>query len=162
MTDDPQAGPELDALIAEKVMGLNVLGMANVKPDDECCSLLITLNETDEQRPVALDSDPEFACVCDRSNPLAIVLGHNFLCRALTLVPEYSTDPAAALAVVERLAKSGWSVQWNGPPFSRGPHDVRFSYFGDDPTVHDRGSAEANTLPLAICRAALRAVEQQP
>jgi hypothetical protein len=76
-------------------------------------------------------------------------------------VPAYSTDPAAALAVVERMAEQGWWARIESP-FSPGEcWEVTFMRHGHivptapDPPPHIE---LAETMPLTICLAALAAV----
>ena len=61
------------------------------------------------------------------------------------MVPDYSTDIAAAWQVVEKLVSSGWGAfGWDG--FDHGHRWI--VGFGNS-------RAEAATMPLAVCRAAL-------
>lgn len=66
----------------------------------------------------------------------------------------WSTDIAAAWAVVERLASAGWNVELIRVPGGhvRDPWMVRFL------TLNKSRDADADTAPLAICKAALLAV----
>lgn len=66
-------------------------------------------------------------------------------CRCGNRLPNYSTDIASAWAVVEKLAKP-LKVVWTGR--------VWVCEVFEEPY-----SEEADTAPLAICRAALEAVE---
>lgn len=71
------------------------------------------------------------------------------------LVPEYSTDIAAAWEVVERLAEyHGNKCDLDYGEFLEGLWTVRFG-FGND-------SCSAETAPHAICLAALKVVEKEP
>lgn len=66
--------------------------------------------------------------------------------------PPFSSDIAAAFQVVERMIADGWRVYIDGPRF----HDREWRVmFAKDRTTT---WAHAETLPLAICRAALDAV----
>ena len=60
-----------------------------------------------------------------------------------------STDIAAAMQVVEKMAEKGWYLDLIG----KNGYDINF--------IHHRDRVDASDilLPLAICRAALKAVE---
>lgn len=78
--------------------------------------------------------------------------------------PPYSTDIAAAWPVVEKLERDGfrWSVAVRNPHMSDTkilPYVSFWHYGKDEPGKLDTHvSAEDDTVPLAICRAALKAV----
>ena len=114
-----QAGLELDALIAEKVMGR-----------------IVQMGEDGGYRELNHD------IFTDIEDPLT----------------PFSTDPVAALAVVERLSGRGWDVVLRAPTCTQPRWVVTARVFAAP--IYER--AEADTLPLAVCRAALRAMEQQP
>jgi hypothetical protein len=67
--------------------------------------------------------------------------------------PEYSTDIAAAWAVVEKLRAGGWLVSL----CDCGPFGWRCALLSTSPEVGDTPSASGDTPALAICRAALAA-----
>lgn len=124
-----EAGRELDALIAEKVMGLT-------RHDES----YVTESIGKVLRFVWRDGCGD--CVYS---------GDMFL-------PHYSTNIADAWGVVERL------VSTPGPNGDH--HSVRVDYSGDAVVVIDENedwqvSAIAETAPLAICLAALKAVSQE-
>lgn len=119
-----KAGRELDALIAEKVMGLQTCS----DPIGRCAAAKLT------------------PCQCwgvpDRNG---IVSGGE---RA-----SYSTDIAAAWEVMEKLREQ-WAVELHG-------RDQAWAVLiedGDEVSAHFIATEEADTAPLAICLAALKAV----
>jgi hypothetical protein len=65
-------------------------------------------------------------------------------------IPHYSTDIAAAWEVVEKMRINDWEfyLEWENQPWA---------LFENDKCMLDK-CAEAITVPLAICRAALLAV----
>ena len=115
MTETLVAGRELDALVAEKVMGHTVTWLATaISP-----------------------AQPHYV---DR----AIACGY-------LLVEYYSTDIGAAWQVVERMRELNYGIAISDGPawsFAVAPND----------DAGDVTCELADTLPLAICRAALRAV----
>jgi len=66
--------------------------------------------------------------------------------------PPYSTDVAAAWHIVERMRAEGWQIVVDTRP---GNWLVQF--FSTDGT--QRSAASADGLPLAICRAAVAALD---
>ena len=133
---DLKAGPELDALVAEKVMGLvpcthweNInfgsAGGPHIMTTDGCSHLV------DGVRGAGCYPDPS--------------LDLWFSARP------YSTDIAAAWKVVEKL-EAGICVETDG--VSLQTYDVVFWKQDAARWVH----RTASTLPLAICLAALKAV----
>jgi hypothetical protein len=100
--DELVAGRELDARVAEKVMGWEPRG------------------------PHPIHGTPVFAT------------GRND-----TFAPHFSTDIAAAWQAAEKLKAASW----------------RFRVWQD---YKDALMVDAETAPLAICRAALKALEVQP
>ncbi len=108
------AGRELDALVAEKVMGWHHTG-------------------SDDRYPVD-----------DKG-------------RSQLYVPDYSTDIGAAWAVVERMRELDWRMlleNWvsSSDAYAAFFHPQDRYRYGNHIGVTD------DTAPLAICRAALRAV----
>ena len=77
-------------------------------------------------------------------------------------VPKYSEDMTAAWKVVEELFRDSWSVSIEGSeridtiPFAGG-YDVTFSCKCG---ARGRISADHDSLPMAICLAALKVVEE--
>lgn len=130
--DTLKAGPGLDALVSEKVFGHRVVKAWTVE---------------------AL----EFAEACGRKSS-----GHPPRCRVMGIneqddvledgsrVPPYSVDIAAAWVVLERVQEVGSLQNFGG-------FGWRCEIHTTVPDHHDAAS-EADTAPLAICRAALRSV----
>lgn len=112
------AGRELDATVAEKVMGLQVM---------------IHNPGSGEWRTLYAGGDTP-------------------------LLPYYSSDPAAAWSVVERMRELGW--YWEIVGRSNEPYIGAWFYGG--PTNPSKGTHDgyADTMPLAVCRAALAALEE--
>ena len=139
------AGRELDALVAEKVMGLKPGVDFGAWPEHEW--------KRDEDGTVdvfGFDADTHNGPVCVRCG-----YGYCHHCQKEPSAPcekrprRYSTDIAAAWGVVERLAALGNHVaveSW------RDSSDARWQV-----VVYDK-HAYAPTAPLAICLAALKAV----
>ena len=138
MTPDPDTltGRELDAAVAEHVMGLRV----------ECEETWIDV------RAAGDDPGPD-----DR-----LLVRQQWTADDGPLFP-YSSGPNAMLEVIERMKALGYSVTlWDAPvvssvlpgtlaAFKRG---LRPPELGDPSAFEGRGA----TLPEAVCRAALRAV----
>ena len=132
------AGPELDALIAEKVMGwqwANAVGKSFLLPNG------VTERERYHWKP-GKDGPPrrieEFYTQMD-------------YCK----IPRYSTDIATAWVVVEKLMPVVGHIY--------PAHDEETGKLMHWCAVVEKGDSErfgviASTAPLAICRAALRAV----
>jgi hypothetical protein len=80
------------------------------------------------------------------------------LWEAIHIIPHYSTDIAAAWQVVERMRDQGWTSHYTDLSLdSREPwHSWHFT--GTTPPNGPTLSAQASTVPHAICLAALRAV----
>lgn len=163
-----EAGRELDALVAERIMGLQVLPEflhAKRYPtgDPPCLDSL-----QDARNEYGLGKHPFFVspdCGCedlDKTDPFELgdggphpwrdlprFHGHAALCPEF--VPLYSTDIAAAWSVVERMRELGWRLNLDDFCFR---YTALFSNSaGDHASAH--GSL---TAPYAICLAALRAV----
>ena len=124
-----KAGRELDALIAEKVMGLT----------------------RHDESYVAEGVGKVLRFVWRDGCGTCVYSGDMFL-------PHYSTNIADAWAVVEKLV--------NTPGPNGDHHSVQVDYSGDAVVVIDENedwqvSAIAETAPLAICLAALKAVSQE-
>lgn len=122
-------GRKLDALIAEQVLGWTR------HPD--------TMHPTDNRTiGSVLYCRPEYP---------ATNFGGELNC-----VPYYSTDIAAAMEVVDRLASDGWDITLRNPLILGIPRKWRCDLFrGNDSGPHESEMVVAETLPLAICRAAL-------
>jgi len=133
-----EAGREMDALVAEKVMGCSVM-------------------RENYHRTLGDGGKWEWLrCGC-------IGGPHNYrddTARDGMLV-YYSTDISAAWEVIDKLLSVGMSVELNAYPSAR--YDVRIyksiPHDGGMPTTSMfAGEALDDTVPLAICRAALKAV----
>lgn len=76
--------------------------------------------------------------------------------------PEFSTDIRDAWQVVERIETKGWFVEVGWCNAQYGPERRAWCYVGeygcDELYV---GEAYENTAPLAICRAALKALRRE-
>lgn len=181
------ADRELDALVAEQVMGLVLAGHA-------CAAFVegewsIQADSTPDRWMCHAEVAPLYVahCVCatgpltisgrhaEGSDPVFVEdynrdaikrygaerarFGHVTHC--LAVVPTYSTDVATAWLVVEKLAERGWLLMLEQCRWRDGlarPGEWA-AYFQDAVT---RGEAAAPTAALAICRAALAAVEARP
>lgn len=82
-------------------------------------------------------------------------------------LPYYSTDIAAAFQVVEKMRANGWVFGTDCEGVADKPATPWYAYFAaPDPFAENHAvhSALEAALPLAICRAALKAVanESQP
>jgi hypothetical protein len=72
-------------------------------------------------------------------------------------MPAYSTDIAAAWAVVEKMREAGWRyclIGYVSSPLQECVFERKLGHDGD------RFSASADTMPLAICRASLLSLEE--
>lgn len=153
------AGRELDALVAEKVMGLTVV--AHDWPcgyDPECgyyeASMFAGFRDGDgswyaERGPVHVRAG------VDLWPPRPSFHEPDRLIAHVDPVPAYSTDIAAAWAVVEQVEDTG-----NGWVFSLAHRVIPDCWVARFTPLAVTGlvSEEADTVPLAICRAALAAV----
>lgn len=134
-----KAGRELDALIAEKVMGWEVL--------------------TDELEIAKREGTPDLVDPQRWHRRKVWFKGNEKMaCEECGTLPAYSTNITDAWEVVERL------VSTPGPNGDH--HSVQVDYSGDAVVVIDENedwqvSAIADTAPLAICLAALKAVSQE-
>ena len=127
-TDDLPAGRELDALVAEKVMGW--------------------------QDARAFFPWPESGVMLDN---YAMMPPHGGAIRDIAHVPCYSTDIAAAWEVVEKLWDEDFHVQFQlVHQVTAGKWRVEFPT--RKVPHHNYVFAHADTASLAICRAALKAV----
>jgi hypothetical protein len=123
------AGRALDALVAEKVMGWTAL------------------HRRDGGSAEYLGTVPDNSFV--GASTAKRIPGKTYC------VPEYSTDIAAAWLVVERMRADGWwpevkyLVDW----------DNAAKWYAACHRPPHQWSATAATAPLAICRAALAALE---
>lgn len=157
---------ELDALVAEKVMGLVVIQNWKCGYMPDCGNYEATMpaftDDTFTEKIYPLTPSSEFDSLYDERGPVYE------LHKGIEPVPFYSTDIAAAWLVVEKLAQDGDEhpacIQKGLPAY--GDHDTPFEvyknyagypgwtcYFADYEVC-----AHADTAPLAICLAAIKAV----
>lgn len=135
MSEELQAGRDLDALVAERVMGYEK------RAESEWLGGFAWISHDD---------------------------GHWY---GVTSMPRFSTDISAAWDVVERLQSDALSLGWKRRDFSLERKDRMVDgrwYCVTDavPTdIYPNGYAVdgvADTAPLAICRAALKACAPTP
>ena len=135
MTESMKAGPELDKLVAEKVMGwvLTQDGPGEGAWEDDYSA--------DYGRWMPSDSPG--------AGP-----------HAWETVPSYSTNIAAAWEVVEKVSElsDGHFTLMKFTTHYRAGFQTPVPYDSDDRFEH---WSVADTAPLAICRAALAAVEKK-
>ena len=146
--DELKAGPELDLLIADKIMNWDHRHRYR-ECEDSWYSHCLTCYAAERDK-----SEEEF-----RSEPCS-------------RPPHYSEDIAAAWDVVGELGKRGFrvkiSVDYDGDcdevflaagdpncPYQK-PYDIRD---GHGFTMIEHEPLDVQTVPLAICRAALKAIE---
>lgn len=134
----PEAGPALNVLVAERVIG-------EVVAHSPCGDGLTRTNEFYGATLAECDAAIREAF----AKPVADGMR---LWPAQYIGPDYSGDISAAMQVVERLIADGWRLYIDGPRFGDNTWRVMFA--------RDRVAewAEADTLPLAICRASLAAL----
>lgn len=121
-----QAGRELDALVAEKVMGWkwceNDIGKESLQPPSEEYAFL------SPNHPVFWADEKGYT----------------------KIMPHYSTNIADAWKVVEKMRENFWVQVDVG--------DIILCSMGEYGFVCSTIQAEAETAPLAICLAALKAM----
>lgn len=133
--DDLPAGPRLDALVAEKVMGWE--------------QKVIRWNWVDLGKEEAhIDG------VCDGvcwTRPDGIPIPEAGL-------PPYSTDIKAAMEAISKLNEQGWNSVLIGPRHLKGPN-FRLGWHVSFHKIESWGNSKSvgADLPLAICRAAIKA-----
>ena len=167
--DKLEAGWELDALIATKPFGLNVLGNVNVLRDPECCCGQHWMIPFDYYADVAdhgVDERPVFLsdCMCEfRDDEDVDYFGHISGC--LDVVSPYSTDITAAWKLLTEIVDSTGAamelMDYGGPEGDFERYACIFVKEKRKSSGLTEWGAEgwANTAPLAICRAALKATE---
>lgn len=177
------AGRELDAIVAERVMGQTVLGRATAvfvegewsihpesDPEGWACyagleplyldHCLCDVAERPRNWPCETDEEREMMEQADREDAeqrareRARFNGHVASC--LAVVPRYSTDRAAALHLLDLLVDRGWS--WQCELVRRDCYHVLLWPSTSSGTLPNADLKE-ETLALAVCRAALEATE---
>jgi hypothetical protein len=135
--DELEAGADLDELVAERVMGWKLV------PNT---AYVVTVEAAIKAGKYEWD-DAE-------GNYIADGLGYDH---------EFSTDLAAAWQVVERMGKLGKWCQMRTPWGKGKDDDGYWAGFTSHLTTGWNGKpdhwTQADTLPLAICRASLKATE---
>lgn len=141
-------GRELDALIAEKVMGF-------VIADVGCGSDVVTGEEKFKEM-IAVDE-------CDKDTYLKAKVGENL--KYFKEIPNYSTDISAAWEVVEKIKSWQIKTEWGRGQFilldDQGEWIAGWYPEGGpgDRSIEFSGTSESASH--AICLAALKAVENK-
>ena len=131
------AGRELDALVAEKVMGW----VFNLPPPSN--------------KYYCLEAKAKYG---DASHPVWVKTHDGYQCGLCNSIPDYSTSIAEAWGVVEKLKSMGLAV-WVG--YEAGEwvcmcgEEIDFVLL---PEISPDSQGWAETAPLAICLTALKAV----
>lgn len=133
-----EAGRELDALVAERVFGLRVE--------------ILPAPEHGHQHGKNVPMEPQS---CD---PPPGMLGA--WAAMYWVIPRYSTDISAAWEVLERMRERGeWVLNVMADGYEIDNHNAEAiplkGWTWDDEWIAER----ADTAPLCICRAALKAIE---
>ena len=148
----PKARRELDALVAEKVFGHTT----------RVVEYLQSYSWKDADRREYAKDDPDrvnlgmaLVEVMEREQIMYEHYDERGFHVRLNCVPHYSTEIAAAWEVVEK--DDGWGYDWKVKRWvaSSKPWSCTAERTADGQTFY----AEAMTAPLAICLAALKAVE---
>ena len=121
-------GRELDALVAEKVMGQTVRLADDMGVDHDEGDFFVNKPDSKEPR-----------------------WGH------MLGLPHYSTDIAAAWAVVEKMQGLGWTFQVDDVGFNDSTEGKWRVVLTEETKGHDYHPADGDTAPHAICLAALKA-----
>lgn len=133
--DTTEAGREMDALIAEKVMGLRVYN----NPGEYAKPFVLTLIDGESDKPPFRDGQ-------------------------MVTLPSYSTDIGAAWEIVSKLTDNTQPI-YHTFTLSRYGLGV-WGYRAVIGVAYTMGKMDvegiAKTAPLAICRAAAKAVANQP
>ncbi len=149
---------ELDCLVAEKIMGLQVVAHdwpCGYEPECGCYEA----DQTKEPNPIYgraswyTETGPVYPAFPDGWPPR--VDGY----AAVTPVPHYSSDIAAAWPILEQF--DSWKINHNpGYPPEHAYRVILCRYPKPLPEADPGCHAElhAATVPLAICRASLRAL----
>ena len=172
MEADLKAGAELDALVAEKFFGLNVLGMAPCYYWQDGMGYFISKRDGDDGttlRPVYLDDRTDDCSAWHQPSHLwedeHLVFGHHSVC--LEVVLDYSTNWSDVRAVIEKIIEGdGTQFFLEYRPTQYWPNEAE----PEEPSRRWRAScglsgtdmcwseAMAATPELAICLLALKLV----
>lgn len=163
------AGRELDALVAEWVFGLRIVSRKWPCATDSCCGGLSPWSNSKDDhfapdpRTVALFGEPDsLQPVYEWRSPEWTDTPPGFF--FVELVPYYSTDDAAAVSVIRRMAALGWrwcvhdsdSYEADAEQADAEPFYCYFQKATPDGGVAEPEAAGA-TFALAVARAALGA-----
>ena len=148
--DKLEVGRELDALIAEKVMGLDVLGWAS----GVCYGGDGWYIQDAEPKTHPAFLEHCFCDIGDYGDSWPVALGHDVGC--LGVVRFYSTEIAAAWEVVEKLRGMGLNIRLH--TWGEGWQFACGNVFTDWVIPDDAYWSTAKTIPHAICLSALRAL----
>jgi len=147
--DEMPAGREMDALVAEKVMGW--LAWSERRPE----YIHVVFQRPGEREPFMKFRNPE----AERARYAPMAFGDiDPMNHVVCDIPRYSTEIAAAWEVVERLradkVMGGASIAAVNAPDDATPGEWCVEWFDGNRTLD---CATGDTAPLAICRAALKA-----
>lgn len=126
-----KAGRELDALVAEKAMGLKIL-------------------KIDKEQAIELLNTPSNIPTSEKVEIIYNLL-HGSAALDDDILPKYSTDIAAAWEIVETMNRDGWRMEIIKTEL--GGSTVKFIC---NVGARGRFQAESNTTAEAICLAALK------
>jgi len=147
MSDELQAGRELDALVAERIFGW----MRVQPPKHDFDGPLPGQGEVlASPTAVPMIESGEYAWPPKGIIPFTFFLPSQ----------GWSTDISAAWQVIERMAARGLWLTLLTPYDATDGYHATFTPHGRPQWCDAVARAQAATAPLAICRAALRAVEQ--
>lgn len=180
------AGAALDADIARRLFGLDVLGITPCQREPECGTLGLPWHDIDgseTDRPVFVAqpwdaTDPSYACGCVEHSVKShadftawcagqgleappdderIIFGHSWT--HLSVVDEFSTDLNTAWTVVERLREIGLGIVIGseGDGWEIEIVTTEALHAQGYHGLYDQGPS----MPEVICRAALRAIEDR-
>jgi hypothetical protein len=152
-TETMPAGRELDALVAEKVMGWGWMthDQPQVLPRRRWLVPPEEVGDWGHVHPASLDLPPEEPWwLTGEPSPPA----------DMQVVPHYSADWTGAALVIGRLIAGSLDTFGLHCMDGRWVASFRLADRGRDPYDDAEGRGEASTAPHAICRAALAALEQ--
>jgi hypothetical protein len=155
-----EAGRELDALVAERVMQLGA--SIALESGTELWMFPYGASITETQKELGnnwfLASSIEYGSYySDASLNTGSEAKQRILRDSLVPLKRYSTDIAAAWEVVEKLRDLGFFLDIS-VAVDRFDVDMRADRMPSDWWLREGPLAEATTAPLAICRAALQAI----